>query len=250
VENAGSVKSQGKSAPEHIKGQIANYIAIRSIIEERCLDFAGIKCHYDLSEYYRTACLSAVLLNDPYDWNGTKEPTVLACEADGDGALTMQILKLISGCPTLLFDIRSYDFDNELFVCCNCGAQPSWYAARSDSASENLSKVSIEPVIEKYGGNGAHFPYVCKGGEMTVARLTRCEGKYRMFMAKGEFIDIPKEKMNETCGAWPHGYLKMEIKPEDFVNIYNTNHAHVIPGDHIQALETYCELMDVDVDKI
>ena len=65
-------------------------------------------------------------LNDPYDWNGSKEPIVMACEADSDGALTMQILKLISGYPSVLLDIRSYDARNEIYVCCNCGALPSW----------------------------------------------------------------------------------------------------------------------------
>jgi len=104
----------------------------------------GIKCHYDLSEYYVTSCVNAMLLNDPYDWNGPKPSTVMACEADSDGALTMQILKLISGYPSLLFDARSYDFENKVLVCCNCGAQPSWYAARSDNPEEYLSKVSME----------------------------------------------------------------------------------------------------------
>jgi hypothetical protein len=40
-------------------------------------------------------------LNDPYDWNGPKEPIVAATEADMDGALTMEILKHISNQPVL-----------------------------------------------------------------------------------------------------------------------------------------------------
>ena len=135
----GKTSTEGKAAPENVKQQIRHYIATREIIEDFGLDFVGIKCHYDLSEYFVTSCLSAMALNDPYDWNGAKEPTVMACEADSDGALTMQILKLISGYPSLLLDIRSYDFRNEVYVCCNCGALPSWYAARSDDARENLA---------------------------------------------------------------------------------------------------------------
>lgn len=249
-ENAGKVSTNGKASPEHIKGQLKHYIAIKNIISDMGLDFIGVKCHYDLSEYFLTACGSAMLLNDPYDWTGSKEPVVMACEADGDGALTMQILKLISSFPSLLFDVRSYDFENELFVCCNCGAQPSWYAARSSSPKENLSKLHIDPVISKYGGNGAHFPYVCAEGEITVARLTRTGETYRMFLAKGQFVDCAREKMNETCPAWPHGYVKMNIKPKEFLNVFNTNHAHVIPGDHTQSIEMYCKLMNITVDKI
>ena len=118
------------------------------------------------------------------------------------------------------------------------------------AAKENLSKVHVEPVIPKYGGNGAHFPYVCAGGEITIARLTRTGEEYRMFLAKGEFVDMPRETMKQTCGAWPHGYVRMNIEPKEFLNVFNTNHAHVIPGDHTQSIEMYCKLMDIAVDKV
>ncbi|MGI8779462.1 MAG: hypothetical protein ACR2L8_04725 [Solirubrobacteraceae bacterium] len=38
-----------------------------------------------------------MLLNDPYDCNGPKQPTVCATEADAYAALTMQLLKYVSG---------------------------------------------------------------------------------------------------------------------------------------------------------
>jgi L-fucose isomerase len=250
VDRIGKVADHGKAAPEHVKRQISHYLAIQGIISEMGLDFVGIKCHYDLSEYYVTACVSAMLLNDPYDWNGPKEPQVMACEADGDGALTMQLLKLISGCPSLLFDVRSYDFGRNVYICCNCGAQPSWYAARSDHPDENLARVHLEPVISKYGGCGAHFPYVCKAGGITVARLSRVEGEYRLFAARGEFVDVAREKMTETCPAWPHGYVTMDIAPQDFINVFNTNHAHVVPGDHLETLTIWGELMGIPVTRI
>jgi L-fucose isomerase len=244
----GHVATTGKAAPEHVKEQIRHYLAIRALVRDHGLDFTSLKCHYELSEYHVTGCVSAMFLNDPYDWDGPKDPTVLACEADADGALTMQILKLISGYPTLLFDLRSYDAENKLYVCCNCGAQPSWYAARSNNPAENLGLVHLEPVISKYGGGGAHFAYVCKAGEITLARLTRVNGEYRMFVSLAEFVDMPREKMAETVMAWPHGYVRMNVEPADLINTYNTNHAHVVPGDHRRALQYYCEFMGIPVD--
>jgi L-fucose isomerase len=250
VTHMGRVSTERKAAPEHVKEQIRHYIALRGIIEENGLDFIGIKCHYDLSEYIVTACVSAMCFNDPYDWNGPKAPFVVACEADSDGALTMQILKLISGYPSLLFDIRHYDRECGAYVCCNCGAQPSWYAARSNEPDENLARVFLEPVISKYAGGGAHFPYVCKEGEITLARLSRVDNRYRMFVARGEFIDQPRAKLAETCASWPHGFVKMNIEPEDFISRFDTNHAHVIPGAHTESLEIYCDLMEIPVDKV
>ena len=246
----GHVANSGKAAPEHVKEQIRHYLAIRSIVRDFGLDFTSLKCHYELSEYHVTGCVSAMFLNDPYDWDGPKEPTVLACEADGDGALTMQILKLISGYPTLLFDLRSYDFKNKVYVCCNCGAQPSWYAARSNDPAENLRLVHLDPVITKYGGSGAHFSYVCKSGEITLARLTSVNGEYRMFVALAEFVDFPRETTAETCSAWPHGYVRMNMEPAELINAYHTNHAHVVPGDHRRALQYYCEFMGIAVEVV
>jgi L-fucose/D-arabinose isomerase len=244
----GQVATSGKASPEYVKEQIRHYLAIRKVIVEFGLDFTCLKCHYDLSEYHVTGCVSAMFLNDPYDWNGPKEPTVMACEADADGALTMQILKLISGFPTLLFDLRSYDVANKVYVCCNCGAQPSWYAARSNNPDENLALVQLEPVIPKYGGGGAHFSYVCRSGEITLARLTRVRGEYRMFIALAEFVDFPREKLAETCSPWPHGYVRMNAEPEELIDMYNTNHAHVVPGDHRRSLQYYCEFMGIPAD--
>ncbi len=249
VANMGRVSTEGKAAPEHVKEQIRHYMALRGIIEDNGLDFVGVKCHYDLSEYIVTACVSAMCFNDPYDWNGPKAPFVVSCEADSDGALTMQILKLISGYPSLLFDIRHYDEECGAYVCCNCGAQPSWYAARSNEPGENLARVFLEPVISKYAGGGAHFPYVCREGEITLARLSRVDNRYRMFVARGEFIDRPRAKLAETCASWPHGFVKMAIEPEEFISRFNTNHAHVVPGVHTEALEIYCDLMEIPVDK-
>jgi L-fucose/D-arabinose isomerase len=241
----GRVAVEGKAEPRHVKQQVRHYLALRSILDDYGIDFAGIKCHYELSEYFVTACLGVMLLSDPYDFNGPKEPVVVACEADSDAALTMQILKLISGQPAAFFDVRTYDDANRVFVCCNCGAHPSWYAARSDDPAENLARVFLEPVIPKYGGCGGHYTYVCREGEVTLARLSRKDGRYQMFLTRGEFVDFPREKMRETCSAWPHAYVRMDIEPQRLIELVGANHIHAIPGDHRLALRYYCELMGI-----
>jgi len=249
TERLGHRSSEGKAAPAQVKEQIRQYLAFRGIVEDFSLDFLAIKCHYDLSEYLVTACVSAMFLNDPYDWNGPKAPLAASCEADNDGALTMQILKLISGYPSLLFDIRNYDSERRLYTFCNCGAMPSWYAGLSPKAEENLALVSLEPVISKYAGGGAHFPYICKEGEITLARLTRVDGQYRMFLAPAEFVAQPPARLAETCAAWPHGFVRMSMEPEDFIDRFHTNHAHAVPGRHLEAIEIFCGMTGIAVDR-
>jgi len=86
-------------------------------------------------------------------------------------------------------------------------------------------------------------------GEITMARMSRREWQYRMFIARGEFVDFPHEKTAETCAAWPPAYIKAHRQSQDFLEVFHANHAHVVPGDHVKSLEMYCELMDIAVDK-
>ena len=76
------------------------------------------------------------------------------------------------------------------------------------------------------------------------------DSRYRMFVARGELIAQPRAKLAQTCASWPHGFVKMNIEPEEFISRFNTNRAHVVPGVHTESLENYCELMDIPVDKV
>src|SRR3712207_9468649 len=64
----------------------------RELIEEWNLDFSGIKAQPELTNHFATMDITEAFLNDPYDWEGPKEPHVCSTEADMDAALTMQIL--------------------------------------------------------------------------------------------------------------------------------------------------------------
>lgn len=143
------------------------------------LDFVGVKCQPEMNDHYVLQCLNQMLLNDPYDAEGVKEPVVSSCEADNDGALTMQILKLSSGLkPTMLLDVRGIH-EGE-FIGANCGSMSSWYTNYSSEASENFKDVHIIPhVFGKAGGGAVQFV----AGDrdiVTLARLCRKNGKYWM----------------------------------------------------------------------
>lgn len=136
TKNLGRIHFGGKLTEETLKYQLKCYLATEKIVKQRGLDFIGVKCHYELSEYYVTQCVSCTLFNDPYDHRGPKSPTVFSCEADSDGALTMQILKMLSNSPSSLLDLRHYDSKHKLYVLANCGSLASWFAERSNIPSE------------------------------------------------------------------------------------------------------------------
>lgn len=234
-----------KLTPENLKEQIRHYYATKSIIEERQLDFVAVKCHYEMSEYFSTQCLGAAFLNDPYDWDGAKEPVVFACEADADAAVTMQVLKLLSGKPVIFTDLRHYDEENQTMVLCNCGAMSTWYTRQSDDPSENLKEVTLVPVIEKYGGNGCHVRYIAGEGQMTFARLYRQARQYYMTIFTGETEEFPVEKLDETCPAWPHLFVKLSVSPDELIPGLGSNHIHGVAGDYVAELEKFCYLKGI-----
>jgi L-fucose isomerase len=234
-----------KLTPANLKTQIRHYHAVKEIIGERQFDFVAVKCHYEMSEYYSTQCLGAAFLNDPYDWDGEKEPTVFACEADADGAVTMQILKLISGKPVIFTDLRHYDARNDLMVLCNCGAMSTWYAKRSGRPEENLKAVKIMPVIPKYGGSGGHVQFIGAEGPMTFARLFRRAGRFQMTIFQAELESFPETKLNETCPAWPHLFARLSAPAQTLIPCLGSNHIHGVAGDFRAELTKFCALTGI-----
>ena len=75
----------------------------------------GTKAHGDLTDWFVTMDVAEAFLNDPYDWEGDHEPIVASTEADMDGALTMQIMKHITGEPVLFADVRHYDEEDDVW---------------------------------------------------------------------------------------------------------------------------------------
>ncbi len=105
--------------------------------------------------------LTEAFMNDPYDWEGPHEPIVDATEADMDGALTMEIFKLLSSSPGLFGDVRHY---NAKTTCryLNSGTHATFFAAHSGDPAVNLEKVELL-------SGGFHFP----AGGASVSSIRR-----------------------------------------------------------------------------
>lgn len=97
TESVGEVRYDEKLTEERLKYQVACYLATKDIIKERGLSFGAIKCMPDLTNFRAPQCISTALLNGGYAEEGAFDPFPFSCEADADGALTMELLKLVSG---------------------------------------------------------------------------------------------------------------------------------------------------------
>jgi L-fucose isomerase len=253
-ESAG-VHYDGKQlTPEILERQIRSYHAVRDLIDEWNLDFCGIKGQPELTESFCTMDVAESFLNDPYDWEGAKEPIVCSTEADMDGALTMQILKGITGTPVLFADVRHYHEDLGIWDLCNSGQHATWLAARADDAAANLSQVHFYPEEFYFPAGGAAVHHLAAPGEFTFARLTRRSGRYRMQVLPGALETFDAETnerlMKASTYVWPHAFARFEASEEEILGRYGCNHIHAVPGDHVGTLEMVCELLDVDFEPI
>ena len=246
-ESVGLVEYDGNILTrEKLKRQIRVYLALKKLVRKYRFDFCGLKCQPELSDYYVDACLAIALLNDPYDMDGDKEPIVCACEVDHDGALTMQILKLISGGkPTTLMDVLVYDEEEELLYLGNCGGMSTWFAKRSKRASENLREVHLRPQIQGKAG-GAATQYVADEGSFTIARLYRVGDNYNMVILKAKSVRVPRESLRKSMWPWPHIVVKIDKNCfNKLIKNLGANHLHAVHGDYVNELQEFCELMNI-----
>src|SRR5918997_1598274 len=179
--------------PESLERQIRSYYVMRELIEEWNLDFSGIKGQPELTTHFATMDITEAFLNDPYDWEGPKETHVCSTEADMDAALTMQILKNLSGTPVLFADVRHYHADRDVWDLCNSGQHATWFAARSEDPAENMRHVHLYPEEFFFPAGGAAVHHLAAEGDFTFARLTRREGRYRMHVMRGAFVRYDDE---------------------------------------------------------
>ncbi len=244
-----NVKYDGKKLTEDsLKTQIRHYYATKAICDEKSFAFIGVKCHYELSAYHCTQCLAAAFFNDPYDWDGPKETRVYSCEADSEGALTMQILKMLSGKPVIFADFRYYEKNTNLFYFCNCGAMATWYASKSDDPAVNLKRVSLCPVIPKYAGQGCHVQYIADDSSetMTFGRLSHEAGKFVFTVFTGTTKNMPPETLDATCPNWPHLFVETDASPEAILERFDCNHVHAAAGNYVEEIKKFCSLKGIE----
>ena len=246
----GNIAYDGKGlTPEKLKTQIRSYLGLRKIIAERKLDFVGIKAHGDLTDRYCTMDVAEALLNDPYDWDGPKEPVVAATESDMDGALTMQIFKHLTGSPVLFADVRHYDKARDVWFFSNSGTHATYFAGGSMDPAENLKKVSFLPETDYYPAGGASVHHFAKAGQVTLARLARKNGSYYLTIVPGEFVDFPEEEMRAmgatTTPAWPCAFTRIRVSADEFISRFPCNHIHGVYGDCVDDLVQVAKLLDI-----
>jgi L-fucose isomerase len=183
-----------------------------------------------------------MLMNGTVDADGPKPITVHACESDADGALSMQILHLISGGNSAaLMDIRWYDPQTQVWTLANCGAIPAGLCATCADPT-GLSAVRMEPHVFGRGGGGA-LPATVNPQTVTLARLCRKNGEYWMAIVLG--TTLSQNGNTPITPAFPKAYVR-STAGIDFLNVFGSNHIHLVAGDYTEELIAFCTMAGLE----
>jgi len=235
---------------EKLETQIRSYYALRTLCEEKGIDFLGIKAHGDLTDWYITMDLAEAFLNDPYDMDGEHEPIVAATESDMDGALTMQIFKYMTGKPVLFADVRHYEKAEDVWFFSNSGTSATYFAGANDF-KENLKNVSLLPESKDYPAGGGSVHYFAHPGKITFARLARKMDEYYLTVVPAEIVNFDQKTMerlgNLATPQWPVAFTKLSTSADEFLAKYPCNHIHGVYGDWVEEWKKVAEILGIKI---
>ena len=69
---------------------------------------AGFQGQRQWTDFYPNGDFAEAVLNTSFDWNGAREPYILATENDVLNGLGMMFMKLLTGRAQIFADVRTY----------------------------------------------------------------------------------------------------------------------------------------------
>ena len=238
------LKDEYKSIPEFNKvfeNSIRTYFALEKIIKEERYDFTGVKCTFDLSDNYCSACLAQSRLSN--------RGFTSACLNDSNGALSAYILNLlrIESEPVFTADVNLAIKKENMIKLIDDGAGSPKLTLNPKKEVELL----MQPTLEAKA-SGVCTKLFAKPGTVTLIRLARLNSKYILHLTTGEAVSVgesEKESIMRECGypIWPHALIKIDGSIDNFVQNLRSEYIHMTYGDLSQDIRYFCDLFDIKI---
>ena len=236
------LKKEYKFVPEYndiFNKSIRLYLALEKVIEQEAFDFTGVKCTFDLSDNYCSACLAQSRLS--------KRGFASACLNDSNGALSVYILTLLNQGKEPIFtaDVNLVDKNNNIIKLIDDGSATPDLALNPGEEAE----LGMQPKLEAKAG-GICTKLFAKPGKVNLIRLARLNSKYVLHYTEGEislYSELEKEEIYKECGypMWPHALVKIKGSSEKFIYNLRSEYIHMTYGDYKQDIINFCELFDM-----
>jgi L-fucose/D-arabinose isomerase len=226
--------------------QMQVYCALLELKEQFGLDFIGVQDQLDWIEHYPATDLTLGLLNNKLRPESDGQTFVAATEADDGAAITMQVLKhLTGGEPAGFNDLRYWDASKNLYWFVNSGALAPFFAHGSHDSLKGAWSERQTPMYFKAGG-GTSTVVVKKPGAVTWARFSYRDNQLYLCAGRG-ITDVPTEQQwlerTERCSRdWPQWYLKLCAPIEQKLN---SNHPMTVFGDYLADLKALAQELQI-----
>jgi L-fucose isomerase-like protein len=159
------------------------------------------------------------------------EGTIIACEGDVYGCLSMVAHEAIGGETPYFADLSQVNFEEDFALLWHCGVAPC-----------NLWDGKCVRSLDTYfaGGKGITADFVMKSGELSILRIDYAPGEYRVFLQSAEAVPMLKE----LKGTYAKVKFNDSIKEVLDKVIYNgiAHHISVVYGDFIRPLEIFAKI--------
>jgi len=233
--------------------------------EEEALGYnaiaAGFQGQRQWTDHYPNGDFMEAILNTSFDWNGIRQPFVVATENDSLNAISMLFGHLLTNTAQIFADVRTYwspeavkrisgytlrdPAEGGMIHLINSGAASldgtgrmtqrgkpvlkPWWQIKPEEADACLKAITWNPaVLEYFRGGGYSSGYLSLGGmPMTMCRLNLVKGLGPVLqIAEGHSIDLPakvhKLLNDRTDPTWPTTWFVPRITGEGaFTDVYS-----------------------------
>lgn len=234
---------------EYLKDANNKTVGLECIPEKNRIDFARLyKAYAEYVNENKIGALSSRCWPDFFTAFGTPVCTVLAmlndlgvaaaCEADTYGALSMYIGQQLTNKPTFFGDPVSLDEKENTITFWHCGTAACSLAREDTGAQIGVHcNRKIGPTLE----------FGCKAAkDVTVFRIgKKADGKFRMFICKGEALDKPKQFNGTSVVVKTINDAETIVKSS--VKAGFEPHFAVAYGDIKTELTALCEMLSIEV---
>ena len=213
---------------ENIEKHLRLRKAYADFIRENRVGALASRCWPDFFTEYKTpVCAVLSMLNDA--------GIPAACEADIYGALSMFVASKLCGMPVFFGDPVAVNEENNTIIYWHCGMAPT--------------KLSVQPKLGVHPNRkiGPVMDFCCKAfPEATVIRIGRKpNADFRMYIAKGEVIALPKGFQGTSIAFKPQNSVKRLV--EETILAGWEPHYIVAPADIAESCVYLAHFLEIEI---
>lgn len=221
---------------------------------------AGFQGQRQWTDHFPNGDVMETLLNTNFDWNGPRQPNVLATENDSLNGVSMLFNYLLTNTPQIFSDVRTYwspeavervtgwkpegraavgflDLRNSGSTTLDGAGKATrdgknvikpWWEITEDDQKATLEATTFHPASTGYFRGGGFSTHFRTSGEMpvTMVRINLVNGKPYLQIAEGWTVELPDEVATtieeRTNIEWPTTWFVPNLTGEGaFKSVYD-----------------------------